>query len=130
MYVLVDEKKSDGFSALHLACLNNYCDIVKILIDYEHLNINIKNQNLQTPLHLAVDKLNHDVVDLLVNYKQSKPNDYNQQLPKFCAVNDLDKDGNTPLHYLLRNYTIAKLQRVNGEKVTENLKETNLNVNL
>jgi hypothetical protein len=109
---LVDEKKSGGFSALHLACLNNYTDIVKIFIDYEHFNVNTKNLNLQTPLHLACDKLNFDIVDLLVNYKQTTPNEYSQTLPKRCDLNELDKDDNTPLHYLSRNFTIAKLKEL------------------
>jgi ankyrin repeat protein len=112
-YSLVDEKKSDGFTALHLACLNNYTDIVKILVvDYEHLNVNFKNANQQTALHLAVDKLSHDNVDMLVNYKQTNPNEYSQTLPKTCDVNALDKDNNTALHYLCRNYTMAKLKEL------------------
>ncbi|CAF1149475.1 unnamed protein product, partial [Brachionus calyciflorus] len=45
-YWLIDEKKEDGFSALHLACLNNYHDVVKLMLNYsQFININIQNTN-------------------------------------------------------------------------------------
>lgn len=113
-YSLVDEKKSDGFTALHLACLNNYADAVKILIDYEYLNVNAKNQLGQTPLHLAVEKLNYDIIDLLIHYKQTKPNEYCLRLPKTCNLNESDKNHNTPMHYLIRNYSLTKLKETSA----------------
>ena len=53
---LIDEKKDDGFTPLHLACLNNHVDVAKLLIETGKSNINIKNLNQQTALHLAVDR--------------------------------------------------------------------------
>jgi len=93
---LVDEKKEDGFSALHLACLNNYFDIAKCLIEQiTHLNINVKNCNNQTPLHLAVERNNYDIIKLLMETNR-------------CDLNAQDKDGETALHSLFRNFMLFK----------------------
>ncbi len=58
---LVDVRKDDGFAAVHLASLNGYKAITKILIIKGHSDINLRNMRDQTPLHLAtsqVGKLN------------------------------------------------------------------------
>ncbi len=85
---------------------------MKILVDYENLNINLSNNNGHTPLHIAVDRLNHDIVDLLLNYKQTTYNEYIRTLPKYCDVNQQDKDGNTALHLIVRNLSIFKLNEI------------------
>lgn len=93
---LVDEKKEDGFSALHLACLNNYFDIAKCLIErINYLNVNVKNCNNQTPLHLAVERNNYDIIKLLIETNR-------------CDLNAQDKDGDTALHSLFRNFMLFK----------------------
>jgi len=95
---LVDEKKDDGFSALHLACLNNYYDAVKCLIDrLLTLDINVKNRNNQTPLHLAVERNNYHVIKLLAETNR-------------VNLNAQDKDGDTPMHCLIRNFMLFKFK--------------------
>lgn len=95
---LLNEKKDDGYTALHLACLNNYAETVRLFIDSCHLDANVKNLVEKTPLHLAVDKLNHEVVKVLLDYKPHQTS---------IDVNIQDKDGDTPLHILIRNYSTS-----------------------
>ena len=35
---LVDEKKDDGYTALHLAALNNHIEVAELLVHQVHLN--------------------------------------------------------------------------------------------
>lgn len=97
-YWLIDEKKDDGFSALHLACLNNYFDIVKLIVDnIKQLNIDIKNLNQQTALHLASERTHYQIIKLLLDNKSN--------------INTQDKDGDTPMHCILRNYSIYQMKQ-------------------
>jgi hypothetical protein len=50
---LVDEQKDDGYTALHLAALNNHLEVVELLVKQAHANMNVQNVNKQSPLHLA-----------------------------------------------------------------------------
>ena len=105
---LIDERKDDGFNALHLACLNNHFDLVKLLITTTSapqlsdstniININLKNLNQQTALHLAVERQHLQVIKLLIENK--------------CNINAEDKDGETPLHVILRHHTLLYLREV------------------
>ena len=58
---IVDEKKEDGYTALHLACLNNHSDVVDLLIK-ANAKLDVQNINLQSPLHLAVERKHLQVV--------------------------------------------------------------------
>jgi E3 ubiquitin-protein ligase mind-bomb len=109
---LLDEKKEDGFGALHLACLNNYADLVKLFLEYGNLNINLRNLNLQTPLHLTVERLNFEIVDLLLNYRSKDLSSNQNNENRICNVNAHDKDGNTPLHNLLHNLTVFQVKKL------------------
>jgi ankyrin repeat protein len=57
---IVNEKTTYGYTILHLACLNNHYDIVKMLLSNEKINsiidINSVNLQLQTPLHIAIER--------------------------------------------------------------------------
>ncbi len=102
---LVDEKKEDGFSALHLACLNNYYEIAKCLIErVSHLNVNVRNCNNQTPLHLAVERNSYDIIKLLIDTNR-------------CDLNAQDKDGDTALHLLFRNFMLFKTKYAKEAKM-------------
>ncbi len=59
---LVDEKKDDGFTALHLAALNGHYLIVELLLTKGNASINLVNIRLQTALHLAVSRQHFQIV--------------------------------------------------------------------
>ncbi|OWA50120.1 E3 ubiquitin-protein ligase MIB1 [Hypsibius exemplaris] len=95
---LVDEQKDDGYTALHLAALNNHLEVAELLVKQAHANMNIQNVNKQTALHLAVERQHSHVVRMLVR--------------EGCDVNLPDKDGDTPLHEALRSYTLSQIRRL------------------
>lgn len=95
---LLNEPKSDGFTALHLACLNNYLDIVNLLVKVSEVEKNFRNLNDQTPLHLAIERQNYEIIKILILNN--------------CDLNAQDKEGDSCLHYLLRNYSVLHLKRL------------------
>jgi ankyrin repeat protein len=62
-------KKDDGFSAFHLAALNNHKEVVKCLLQ-SRADKEILNNRRQTPLLLAVAQLNCAIIELLVEKSQ------------------------------------------------------------
>ena len=64
---LVDEQKDDGYTALHLAALNNHLEVAELLVKQAHANMNLFNVNKQTPLHLAVERQHAHVVRVSPN---------------------------------------------------------------
>ncbi|CAL1265913.1 unnamed protein product [Larinioides sclopetarius] len=95
---VVNEKKDDGYTALHLAALNNHVEVAELLVQQGKANMNQQNVNLQTPLHLAVERQHTQIVRLLVREK--------------CDLNIPDKDGDTPLHEALRHHTLSQLRQL------------------
>lgn len=95
---IVEEKKDDGYTALHLAALNNHIEIVTLLIQMGKANLDKQNVNLQTALHLAVERQHVHIVKLLVN--------------EGANLNVPDKDGDTPLHEALRHHTLSQLRQL------------------
>ncbi|XP_046857397.1 E3 ubiquitin-protein ligase MIB1-like isoform X2 [Xenia sp. Carnegie-2017] len=93
---IIDEKKDDGYSALHLAALNNHVEVAELLIKQGKADINIQNINLQTPLHLAVERQHTQIVRLLVREK--------------ARLDVPDRDGDTALHEALRYHTLSQLR--------------------
>jgi ankyrin repeat protein len=61
---LVDEKKDDGFTALHLAALNNHSVVVELLLTKGNASINAQNTSFQTALHLAVGRQHLQIVNV------------------------------------------------------------------
>lgn len=55
---LVDVKKDDGFSALHLAALNGHRDVVETLVRIGQADIDLRNNRNQSALLLAVSQGN------------------------------------------------------------------------
>ncbi|CAM1319933.1 Uncharacterised protein r2_g2827 [Pycnogonum litorale] len=95
---IVDEKKDDGYTALHLAALNNHVEVAELLVHQGRANMDLQNVNLQTPLHLAVERQHTQIVRLLVR--------------EGCSLNIPDKDGDTPLHEALRHHTLSQLRQL------------------
>ncbi|CAD5112182.1 DgyrCDS1415 [Dimorphilus gyrociliatus] len=95
---LVDEKKDDGYTALHLAALNNHLEVAELLVVQGKSNMDIQNVNEQTALHLAVERQHTQIVRLLVR--------------QGCNLNICDKDGDTPLHEALRHHTLSQLRQL------------------
>ena len=58
----MDEKKDDGYTALHLAALNNHVEVAELLIQQGKASLDLQNVNLQTPLHLAVERQHTQIV--------------------------------------------------------------------
>ena len=63
---IVDEKKDDGYTALHLASLNNHVEVAELLVHTGRANMDLQNVNMQTALHLAVERQHTSIVRLLV----------------------------------------------------------------
>ena len=63
---IVNEKKDDGYSALHLASLNNHVEVAELLVKQAKANKDVQNTNLQTPLHLAVERQHTQIVRVSV----------------------------------------------------------------
>jgi len=59
---IVDEKKDDGYTALHLAALNNHVEVAELLVHVGKANPDLQNVNLQTALHLAVERQHTQIV--------------------------------------------------------------------
>ncbi|XP_023320486.1 E3 ubiquitin-protein ligase MIB1 isoform X2 [Eurytemora carolleeae] len=95
---IVDEKKDDGYTALHLASLNNHIEVAELLVHVGRANMDLQNVNLQTALHLAVERQHTSIVRLLVR--------------EGCNLNITDKDGDTPLHESLRHHTLSQLRQL------------------
>ncbi|ODN04186.1 E3 ubiquitin-protein ligase mib1, partial [Orchesella cincta] len=95
---MVDEKKDDGYTALHLAALNNHVEVAELLVREGSANLDLQNINLQTALHLAVERQHAQIVRLLVRASAN--------------LNLADKDGDTPLHEALRHHTLSQLRQL------------------
>jgi E3 ubiquitin-protein ligase mind-bomb len=95
---IVDEKKDDGYTALHLAALNNHVEVAEQLVLHGKANMDLQNVNLQTALHLAVERQHTQIVRLLVR--------------EGANLNVADKDGDTPLHEALRHHTLSQLRQL------------------
>ena len=105
---MINEKKDDGFTALHLACLNNHFEVAKLLIEDGNADLSIKTLNNQSSLHLAIERHHYEVIKLLIESN--------------CNVNDSNKEGDTPLHCLLRNYNMIQLKQIYmPDKISNNL---------
>lgn len=61
-YWIVDEPKDDGYTALHLAALNNHDRVALLLLIRGRADPNKRNVNKQTALHLAVERQHADIV--------------------------------------------------------------------
>ena len=111
---VVDEKKDDGYTPLHLAALNNHHEVATLLISKGGANVDQQNLNMQTSLHLAVERQHQEIVRLLVN--------------SGANLNLKDKDGDTALHEALRHHTLEQLKHLQGTALSVNVAPLTSNV--
>lgn len=127
-----NSQDKDGNTALHIACLKNDVEAVKLLVD--HCSITIQNVQLKTPVHIACEKENVDLAKcLLLGYSESLDSyvDCNGDtalhiasrnqfigseaislLTKHCSVTSQNKVKQTPLHLACRNEHADVLQQL------------------
>ena len=116
---IVDEKKDDGYTALHLASLNNHVEVAELLVHTGRANMDLQNVNMQTALHLAVERQHTSIVRLLV---RSQSTNLVSAIPMWqvregANLNVTDKDGDTPLHESLRHHTLSQLRQLQDMQV-------------
>nr|CAB3264308.1 IkappaB protein [Phallusia mammillata] len=81
----VNEKNFDGYTPLHLAAMNNHTNVMKILINNLHCDVNAPDvKSGRTALHHAIECKKTDAVKFLVQCK--------------ADVNALTYDECSPLH--------------------------------
>ncbi|XP_065199147.1 E3 ubiquitin-protein ligase mib1-like [Sycon ciliatum] len=95
---LVNEKKDDGYTALHLASLNNHTEVAELLVEQGKAQKDVQNINLQTPLHLAVERQHMHIIKLLIAAD--------------ARVDICDKEGDTVLHEAVRHHTMQQLKQL------------------
>lgn len=69
---IVDEKKDDGYTALHLAALNNHVEVAEQLARAGKADLDLQNVNLQTALHLAVERQHTQIVRVRLFHQAGK----------------------------------------------------------
>ncbi|XP_072016156.1 E3 ubiquitin-protein ligase MIB2-like [Amphiura filiformis] len=89
---VIEEKKFDGFTAMHLAAINDHADVARALVQRGNADINCRNNKRETPLHLACNEGNNSTIEYLVNAG--------------ADVNAQDEDGDTPLHTMLMKQSV------------------------
>jgi cytohesin len=93
----VASKNVQGYTALHVAAWNGYCNIVQLLLD-TGMNHDSRTQDGNTPLALAAHGDHTSVIDML--------------LPLGCNVNNADKDNDTPLLYATFNKNLEMVVKL------------------
>ncbi|KAI3381576.1 hypothetical protein SNEBB_008735 [Seison nebaliae] len=83
---------NNGNTPLHYACEIGCVGMVDVLIKLDD-DISPKNKNLKSPLHLAAEFGKYNVCELLLKNSGGKRN----------MVNEIDKNGFTPLLYACKN---------------------------
>ena len=114
---LLEGGNNHDYTALHLACVNGYIDMVRMLTSEFKADVNIKNNFGNTPLHVVASIGREDIVLALIHEFSCDVNirGYNgwTYLHTACYYGHAnivksagmhisplvgDKDGNTPLH--------------------------------
>lgn len=91
---IVNKQDPTGECPIHICSKNNLLEIIKLLVENSEVNLTIKNKNKITPLHYACITVQHYH---LCQYLISRLNK-NQE-----AINAEDINGDTPLHYAVKN---------------------------
>jgi len=92
----INEKKDDGFTALHIASVNNHVKVIKLLLKQGKADINVQTNKFQTSLHLAVQEQDLEVVKMLVE--------------EGANLDIRDVEGDSPMHDAVRYHTLLQLK--------------------
>tara|TARA_B100002052_G_C15878751_1_gene598205 strand:+ start:1148 stop:2068 length:921 start_codon:yes stop_codon:yes gene_type:complete len=111
-----NKDKNVGDSILHFAIIKEYLNIINLLLQYENININIKNYNNETPLHYACIVNNLNIVKVLLE-GGANPNNINLQ-----NQNSLQYS----VYYAKDNYNIQIIKELLNYHVNINHKDINL----
>jgi len=111
-----NKDKNVGNSILHFAIIKEYLNIINFLLQYENININIKNYNNETPLHYACIANNLNIVKVLLE-EGANPNNINLQ-----NQNSLQYS----VYYAKDNYNIQIIKELLNHHV--NINHTDLNL--
>lgn len=122
---------------LHLACQKGDKNIVKILLEYQNIDINIQNDDGSTALHLACWKGQtasscNSFLGYFLNMSSICEEDYTEVVKTLLAfpnidVNIQDEDGKTPLHVACLRYCFPNDTQ---EVVKALLANADINVNI
>lgn len=58
--------KEDGITPLHIAAREDFVEIAEVLLQFEGLDINVRDDELNTPLHLAARFNNIEMIEFLL----------------------------------------------------------------
>lgn len=96
---IVDEKKDDGYTALHLAALNNHVEVAEQLARAGKADLDLQNVNLQTALHLAVERQHTQIVRVRLFHHLGKENSSLLWFDICFAQNDLVNFSVVPISF-------------------------------
>lgn len=81
----VNTKNEYENTFLHIACLNNNIEIVKLLLTHPKIDVNSKNKDGQTPLYVACYDNNVEIVKLLLTHPKIDVNIQDRDTPLYIA---------------------------------------------
>lgn len=89
---------ADGWCCLHYAVHEGLFEVIKILVEKYKAEIDPRTVHNKTPFHFACRRGEEEVVKYL--------------LGKGANASAVDRDGNTPLHYLCESENIDMIMHV------------------
>jgi len=105
--VNINEQDSAGYTALQYSCFNGHLKIIKLLFNFNNIDVNIKNFNDLTALMLASMRGHTKIVEFLLN--------------QGADVNLIEKDNCSALHFasFAGHVDIVELFLAHGAEVNQ-----------